>query len=109
MTVRVKYCGGCNPRYDRASIPAQLLEEYPGITLAGGDGGGLPDLVAVVCGCPSRCASYEALQSRYGCILLAAPEDYGKLAEAVEANLNISDKELEYGLENPLQSAAHHR
>jgi len=28
VKIAVKYCGGCNPRYDRKALVAQLLEEF---------------------------------------------------------------------------------
>ena len=29
MKVGIKYCGGCNPRYDRAAFVERLLSDHP--------------------------------------------------------------------------------
>jgi|GEM_PF-487233 len=85
MHVTVKYCGGCNPRHDRAALIRRLREDFPGVSLGGADGAGPePDLVAVVCGCPSRCASHQHLVGRFGKVVLCAPEDYPALYEAAK-------------------------
>lgn len=75
MTVAVKYCGGCNPRYDRAKMVDELQKQYPRITITGA-GEPEPDLVLVVCGCSSRCADHSGLRGRYGKYILSSPEDF---------------------------------
>ncbi len=59
MLVGVKYCGGCNPHYDRkkavekfkASVHVETLEPYrTNIEW---------DAVIVVCGCATACATVE--------------------------------------------------
>ena len=37
MTVAVKYCGGCNPRYDRGAALEKLKKRYPDIKFEGLD------------------------------------------------------------------------
>ena len=32
MTVGIKYCGGCNPRYDRVAAARRLEAAFPGLT-----------------------------------------------------------------------------
>ena len=33
MRLGVKYCGGCNPRFDRKEIVKRLKEDYPHINI----------------------------------------------------------------------------
>ena len=48
-TVGVRYCGGCNPRYDRVAAVRNLEARCPHIRLLpAGPGQGL---VLLVCGC----------------------------------------------------------
>lgn len=82
MTIAVKYCGGCNPRYDRMEIARRLRRDFPKAELTG-PGGGAPDFVAVICGCHSRCAGHESLRGRFGKAVLAAPEDYEALYQLI--------------------------
>lgn len=63
LPVGVRYCGGCNPRYDRVAAVGQLARMFPGLELAPA----LPDTaypaVVVVCGCPARCAGIDGLDA----------------------------------------------
>lgn len=84
MRVGVKYCGGCNPRYDRASIVARLKSEL-------GDDGlewvnvstseGRLDFVLVVCGCMVACAAHENLNGKQGKFIICAQEQYALALE----------------------------
>lgn len=78
MTIRLKYCGGCNPRYDREQLARRLRLDFPQARLFG-QGEGLFDVVAVICGCAARCAGHEELQGRCGKAVLADSADYEKL------------------------------
>ena len=51
MKVRVKYCGGCNPRYDRKAEVARLRAAFPDIEFAETGDEGPFDHVVVICGC----------------------------------------------------------
>jgi len=56
LKLAVKYCGGCNPRYDRKGLVAGLLAEFPVLEATASD-----DLEAglglVVGGCTRGCAA----------------------------------------------------
>lgn len=72
MTYAVKFCGGCNPRYDRSGCHAKL-EDRIGTRLGSPQESVRYDVVFVICGCPSRCADVSAIQAdRF--IYLDSPE-----------------------------------
>ena len=59
--IGVRYCGGCNPRYDRVALvkklaslllQAELVPAQPGEGYTG---------AVLVCGCPNRCAKADGL------------------------------------------------
>lgn len=54
--VALRYCGGCNPRYDRGQTVAQLQEECGELSLEPFEHGKRYCGVLVVCGCSARCA-----------------------------------------------------
>lgn len=56
----VKYCGGCNPRYDREQAVREI-EARIGKKLVRARVGEKYDVLYVVCGCPSRCADISGL------------------------------------------------
>jgi 4-hydroxybutyrate CoA-transferase len=87
MRLGVKYCGGCNPRYDRARFVARLLDEFEGLVNAPIGEARDVDLVLVVCGCPSRCAEHAALRGRFGKIVIGGERDYEVLRSLLEKSL----------------------
>ncbi|MDR3177218.1 MAG: hypothetical protein LBU06_11905 [Desulfovibrio sp.] len=86
--VRIKYCGGCNPRYDRTALAAKLRAAFPGLDMPETDEDGGPyDFVAVLCGCPAACAEHEGLEGRAGKMLIVSADQYEALAAAVRERL----------------------
>lgn len=60
MKLALKYCGGCNPRYDRSRAVEELKRRLPRLSfLRPGEAGA--DAALVVCGCTAACASTEGL------------------------------------------------
>ena len=82
MTLALKYCGGCNSRYDRGAILAALQADFPELKIV--DSADQPDFVLVLCGCPSRCADHEGLEGRLGKWLVDSPERYALVRIAME-------------------------
>lgn len=71
MTRAVKYCGGCNPRFDRVAL-VRRLERRLGERLPAAQPGIHYDEIYVVCGCPARCADCGPLNAQH-IILFDAP------------------------------------
>ncbi len=55
MKVYLKYCGGCNPLYDRSVIKGNLAADFPGLTVT--REAGEADRALVICGCSRACAA----------------------------------------------------
>lgn len=84
MTIGIKYCGGCNPRYDRAEYVRTLREAHPSENWEYAREGIFYDLLIVACGCGSCCAGYE--QYKYRKLRkLWAPEHFASLSEELLA------------------------
>ena len=64
MTVGVRYCGGCNPRFDRVAAVRRLAAACPRAALEGAEPGRIYDLLLIVGGCPACCAGREGLEGR---------------------------------------------
>ncbi|MDR1835370.1 MAG: hypothetical protein LBQ96_06160 [Fusobacteriaceae bacterium] len=62
----IKYCGGCNPRYDRVAevekIKERLRETLPDSEFIYVDPKELYDYVLVACGCQVKCANHADLK-----------------------------------------------
>lgn len=59
--VGVRYCGGCNPRYDRVALVEKLASLLPQAEFVPAGTGTRYAGALVVCGCPSRCAKTDDL------------------------------------------------
>lgn len=62
MQRAVKYCGGCNSRYDRRAL-VKKLENRLNQTLPAAQPDIAYDEIYVICGCASCCADVSALQA----------------------------------------------
>ncbi len=94
MKIAVKYCGGCNPYYDRVAAVEELRKEFPEAEFSGaqfweaeenaaspGKATERPDLVLVVCGCQAVCAEHGGLEGRAGKIVTASAGDFAKVRD----------------------------
>ena len=62
MVFGVKYCGGCNPRYDRTAFFDTVKKRCPEEEFQYVQPEVTYDHLLVVCGCPSRCADISKIQ-----------------------------------------------
>jgi len=83
MTLVLKYCGGCNPRYDRGAFLAKLQADFPQLRQVDATAE-TPDFALVLCGCPSRCADHRGLEGRLGKWVVDSPESGSKMRLAME-------------------------
>ena len=61
MRVAVKFCGGCNPRFDRGAAAELLKKHLPELTFCPARDS--HDASLIICGCPAACASREGLKN----------------------------------------------
>lgn len=89
MTVAIKYCGGCNPQYNRTALVNRLREEFPQLEFIGPDAD-FPDFVLVVCGCPSRCANHGNLHGTLGKLVLFSQDQFAIVKQVLYGILTRS-------------------
>ncbi|MGI6257906.1 MAG: hypothetical protein ACOYJU_07545 [Anaerovoracaceae bacterium] len=68
MKVGVRFCGGCNPRYDRGAALKKLREEQPDVDFAIAEEGVDYDSILVIGGCTNCCASHCQFSTKEGVI-----------------------------------------
>lgn len=86
MRIGIKYCGGCNPRYDRTALVSRLKKYVgEGHSIETAKQGIIYDIIVVLFGCTSACANHENLKAKYEKIYITSESDNVKL-------LNIIDK-----------------
>jgi 4-hydroxybutyrate CoA-transferase len=84
IKVGVKYCGGCNPNYDRKEI-AFIIERLSGMKLVPYKETEIPDITLVLCGCSSDCMNIDEYKSMYETIYINSPEQIEEVIECIRA------------------------
>lgn len=85
MKCGVRFCGGCNPRYDRGAayeiikqnLQAEIQFEYA-------QEGTIYDILLVIGGCTNCCASYDTFNARRGIIKIWQAEDLDKTIQILK-------------------------
>lgn len=66
--IGVRFCGGCNPRYDRGAafrcIKAQIDRERGDLVLEHAQEGQVYDGLLIIGGCQACCAGYDQFDNR---------------------------------------------
>ena len=71
MLIGVKFCGGCNPRYDRGKAFEAIKQQLDGTAeLAIAEEGTEYDILLVIGGCTNCCASYGQYRAKNDTILM---------------------------------------
>lgn len=86
MKIGIKFCGGCNPVYDRGRRVSRFREAHPEHEYVTSDTNAVCDIWMVVCGCSRRCADTNGLKAGRGIVLLWDEDSFKRLEEeAAEA------------------------
>ena len=71
MLCGVKFCGGCNPRFERGKALEELKKHFAGrIDFVYAQEGIIYDILLVIGGCTNCCASYCEYETKKGNIKL---------------------------------------
>jgi len=92
VKIVVKYCGGCNPLYDRVALVRRIEERFcDSVRLVSVDEGE-GDAALVVHGCYVRCAGTTEL-SHLPIFSVCRPEDIDDLKEHIQTMLDTHESE----------------
>lgn len=80
--IRIKYCGGCNPNYDRVALVEEMKARLSGSVEWVGPDADSCDLVVAVQGCETACADLTAFDG-YEIHHITCPEDLDPFVEGV--------------------------
>lgn len=95
MIAGVKFCGGCNPKYDRKLLHDILKKEYTNIKyqpVSSNPDSFEYDLIIVICGCSVVCADYKRYKTKTKYIVVNSNEEIHKLKKEIEEIYNIHEK-----------------
>jgi len=102
MIAGVKFCGGCNPKYDRKSLYDNLKNENKNIKylpVSSNTNSFEYDFIIVFCGCAVGCADYNNYKTKTKYIVINSEEEIHKFKNEIEEIYNIHEKSWYYGLE----------
>ncbi|MCB6993636.1 hypothetical protein LI177_09095 [bacterium 210820-DFI.6.37] len=66
MKCGVRFCGGCNPRYNRRAALEEIKARVTDVNFVNAVEGIPHDLLLVIGGCTNCCASYEQFDTKNG-------------------------------------------
>ena len=92
MIMQVKYCGGCNPRYDRVEFLQRLMKAFPDIEFRTG----AADQVTaglVICGCDTACAETAGCIGNCGRIVVWKESAFDTVCGSLEEILSNQKEE----------------
>lgn len=70
MNVGIKYCGGCQSKYDRSQVLKYIIKKYPRHTYEFVKEKNYYDIVIVIYGCEIKCADISKLRTKWGYIYI---------------------------------------
>lgn len=82
--IAVRYCGGCNPGYQRGTAVRTLQKRFPHLQLLNFEPSAVYEAVLVVCGCSARCAGQADLPVDIPRLVMASQEDIESATEFLE-------------------------
>lgn len=91
MRIGIKFCGGCNPRYDRREKLTKLQKRLPGAAWIT-DKEIICEYWLVCCGCPKECVDTGGFLARKKIIKLCNTADYQEAASLLEAELLLEQE-----------------
>lgn len=84
MEIGIKFCGGCNPVFDRGRRLRRFMETHPEHTYITSDASRICDLWMVICGCSRICAETGGLKARWKTAVLWSEDGFQKLEQEME-------------------------
>jgi hypothetical protein len=88
-TIKIQYCGGCNPDYDRTRLAAELKRELKGICRFVQRDVPEVDAVLVIHGCTTACAETEPGNARR-CIHIRSLEEAAAFIQEMRSGYSRS-------------------
>ena len=88
MRCGVKFCGGCNPRYERARALSELKSRFSRIVdFEYSEEDELYDMLLIIGGCPNCCASFEQCKTETGVIKMWDESHIESICSIIEKSI----------------------
>ena len=87
-TAYIKFCGGCNPRYDRGKLAKELKQSLEGRVEFSSHDANIPRNIGIVIqGCENDCVQTNTLAKADCLIVIRQESDLKDAVKAIEAEL----------------------
>ncbi len=88
MKCGVRFCGGCNPRYDRRAALEEIERQLKDVDFVNAVEGYPHDLLLVIGGCTNCCASYEQFDTKQGVLKMWDKTHIDNICDELENKKN---------------------
>lgn len=82
MKIGLKYCGGCNSRYDRTREVNKLIRKFPQHTFTYNVDSETCDVLLLICGCMTACPTTEGIAAKK-VFRVRTPKEFATVAQAI--------------------------
>lgn len=89
MTIGIKYCGGCNPLFNREYYVKALKKQLPNYEYRLLSDGKESDIWVVVCGCMRACAYTEDLIANERIIVIDTVDKFDEVRDYLTSLLDV--------------------
>lgn len=86
MKIGIKYCGGCNPRFNRSEFVKKLMVEYINISFEPLSKDKLYDILLIISGCPRACISHDLSNGKEK-IYVKSEQDANKVKKIINEHI----------------------
>ncbi|MEA4922628.1 MAG: hypothetical protein VB031_04585 [Eubacteriaceae bacterium] len=88
MKCGVRFCGGCNPRYDRGAALKELEKQEPDVDFQIAEEGVDYDYLLVIGGCTNCCASHCQFSTKEGVVKMWDEQHIDKVIKNINKVAN---------------------
>ncbi len=82
--IGLKYCGGCNPYYDREAEVKKLQLRCEGVEFEAYRTERAYAKIFLICGCPRTCIRNKEIFKGKDCVVLKCPEDFLEIESEIK-------------------------
>lgn len=87
--IGVKYCGGCNPRFNRGDFVRKLKDKYKDLaSIEPINENDVFDMIIIVSGCSSACVSCKNVKCTGEIFSVTSKDDFITVSEKIENIIN---------------------
>ena len=92
MICGVKYCGGCNSRYNRTAFLERVKNTCPNVEFQYVQPEAVYHYLLVICGCPSKCADISKILIDGNIYMISEENQFENLVEKIKKTVDTCRK-----------------